>query len=189
MSVPVRVVLADDSILLREGLATLLAARGFEVVAQVGDAEGLLDVINRARPDVAVVDIRMPPTSTDEGLRAAANIGTSHPEVGVLVLSEHLEPEYASRLLATGDPGRGYLLKDTVTHVDAFVDAVRRVASGESVVDPAIIRVVLGRLRANDPLDLLSDRERDILAMMAEGRSNKAIAAQLVLSNAPSRVT
>lgn len=179
---PLRLVLADDSVLLREGLATVLAARGFEVVAQVGDGAAVLRAVAETNPDVAVIDIRMPPTGTDEGLRAAAAIGASHPDVAVLVLSEYLEPAYAARLLEAGTPGRGYLLKDSVAELDTVTDAVRRVAAGESVVDPAIVRQVLFRLRSPDPLAALSDREREILALMAEGRSNRAIAERLAVS-------
>jgi DNA-binding NarL/FixJ family response regulator len=178
----VRVVIADDAVLLREGLAELLASRGFEVVAQVGDGEDLMRKVSGHKPDVAIVDIRMPPTGTDEGLRAAEDIGRDHPGIGVLVLSDYLEPQYATRLLEHGTPGRGYLLKDTVTDVDMFAGAVRRVAAGESVVDPAIVRRIFSRLHKVDPLADLSDREREILALMAEGRTNHGIAEQLVLS-------
>jgi DNA-binding NarL/FixJ family response regulator len=176
---PLRVVLADDSVLLREGVAQLLASRGMDVVDQVGDGEALLRSIDRDQPDVAVVDIRMPPTGTDEGLRAADELGVRHPQVGVLVLSEYLEPRYAERLLENGTPGRGYLLKETVTDLEAFFEAISRVAAGESVVDHAIVRRVVGGLRTRDPLDDLSDRERDILELMAAGRSNAAIAEAL----------
>lgn len=177
-----RVVLADDSMLLREGIAKVLTRAGFEVVAQAGDADELLRRVAGHKPDVAVVDIRMPPTGTDEGLRAAEELGRRSPSVGVLVLSEYLDPEYAMRLVETGPPGRGYLLKETVTEGQALADAVRRVAAGGSVVDPAIVRAVVGRLRTEDPLGELSDREREILELMAEGRSNYAIARQLFLS-------
>ena len=176
---PLRVVLADDSVLLREGVAKLLASRGMDVIDQVGDGEALLSSIDRDQPDVAVVDIRMPPTGTDEGLRAAAELGERHPQVGVLVLSDYLEPRYAARLLEAGTPGRGYLLKETVTDLDAFFDAINRVAAGESVVDPVIVRRVVGALRTRDPLADLSEREREILELMAAGRSNSAIAEVL----------
>lgn len=179
---PLRLVIADDSLLLREGLAKVLAERGFETVAQAADGEELVRKVAGHRPDVAVVDIRMPPTGTDEGLRAAELIGERHPEVGVLILSDYLEPEYATRMLDAGRPGRGYLLKDTVTGLDGFAEAIRRVAAGESVVDAAIVRHVLGRRRDGGPLADLSGREREILALMAEGRSNRAIAEHLVLS-------
>jgi DNA-binding NarL/FixJ family response regulator len=177
-----RVVLADDTVLLREGVAELLTARGFDVVAQAGDGDELLRKVAGHRPDVALVDIRMPPTGTDEGLRAAERIGAEFPGVGVLILSEHLEVAYATRLVETGPPGRGYLLKETVTDLDAFAAAVRRVAAGESVVDPAIVREVLGRPTAHDPLAELSEREQEILGLVAEGRSNHGIAEQLFLS-------
>lgn len=180
---PIRVVLADDSVLLREGVAKLLASRGIDVVDQVGDGAALLSSIDRDQPDVAVVDIRMPPTGTDEGLRAADEIGARHPQVGVLVLSDYLEPRYATRLLEAGTPGRGYLLKDTVTDLDAFFDAIGRVAAGETVVDGAIVRRVLGGLRTRDPLADLSEREREILELMAAGRSNAAIADALHLGS------
>jgi DNA-binding NarL/FixJ family response regulator len=177
-----RVVIADDSVLLREGMAKLLASRGFDPVAQAGDGDELLRKVAGHAPDVAIVDIRMPPTGTDEGLRAAESLGATHPEVGVLVLSDHLEPHYATRLLEAGTPGRGYLLKESVTDLDAFDDALRRVAAGETVVDPSIVRRLLERVRRKDPLALLTGRERDILALMAEGRSNRAIAETLMLS-------
>lgn len=179
MTPPLRVVLADDSVLLREGLAKLVTSRGMEVIDQVGDGTSLLQSIDRDPPDVAVVDIRMPPTGTDEGLRAADHIATRHPKVAVLVLSEYLEPHYAERLLENGTPGRGYLLKETVTDLEAFYEAIRRVANGESVVDRAIVRRVFGGLRARGPLDDLSEREREILELMAAGRSNAAIADAL----------
>jgi DNA-binding NarL/FixJ family response regulator len=177
-----RLVIADDSVLLREGVANLLSLRGFEIVAQVGDGEELLRKIAGHHPDVAIVDIRMPPTGTDEGLRAADLIAERHPKTAVLVLSDYLEPEYATRLLTAGTPGRGYLLKKTVTDLDAFAAAIQRVAAGESVVDPAIVRNVLGRLHRQDPLVELSEREREILALMAEGRSNHGIAERLIIS-------
>jgi DNA-binding NarL/FixJ family response regulator len=177
-----RLIIADDSVLLREGLAQVLSARGFDVVAQAGDGEELVRKVSGHKPDVALVDIRMPPTGTDEGLRAAEELAERQPGVAVLVLSEYLEPEFARRLLEAGTPGRGYLLKETVTDMDAFADAIRRVAAGESVIDPAIVREVLGRRRQEGPLDDLSDREREILELMAEGRSNHGIAEGLVLS-------
>ena len=178
---PLRVVLADDSVLLREGLAKLLTARGFDVVSQVGDGDELIRTVAIHQPDVALVDIRMPPTGTDEGLRAAAELGRKFPQVGVLVLSEYLEPRYATRLLEDGTPGRGYLLKTSVTDLDAFALAVERVAHGESVVDHAIVKRVLGSLRERDKLVDLTDREREILGLMAQGRSNAGIADHLCL--------
>jgi DNA-binding NarL/FixJ family response regulator len=153
-----------------------------DIVAEAADGDELVRKVAGHKPDVAIVDIRMPPTGTDEGLRAAADIGEQHPDVAVLVLSEYLEPEYARRLLEAGTPGRGYLLKNTVSDLDAFADAVRRVAAGEYVVDPPIIRQVMARLRGDDPLGDLSERERGILTLMAEGRSNHAIAEHFVLS-------
>jgi DNA-binding NarL/FixJ family response regulator len=179
---PLRLVIADDSVLVREGITRALGTRGFEIVAQAGDGDELVRKVAGHKPDVAVVDIRMPPTGTDEGLRAAERIGESHPGVGVLVLSDYLEPEFATRLLTSGTPGRGYLLKDSVTDLDRFAESIRRVAAGESVVDPPIIRRVLGTLRVEDPLAELSEREREILALMAEGRTNHAIAEHLVVS-------
>jgi DNA-binding NarL/FixJ family response regulator len=177
-----RVVIADDSLLTREGVAELLSLRGFEVVGQAGDGAELMRKIAGHQPDVALVDIRMPPTGTDEGIRAADTIGTLHPGVGVLILSDYLDPQYATRLLDTGTPGRGYLLKETVTDLDAFASSIRRIAAGESVVDPAIVKRLLARRRQEDPLDSLSDREREILGLMAEGRTNHGIAENLVLS-------
>jgi DNA-binding NarL/FixJ family response regulator len=177
-----RVVIADDTLLVREGIARLLTQRGFDVVAEARDGDELLRKVAGHKPDAAVVDIRMPPSGGDEGLRAAERLGRTHPAVGVLVLSEYLEPEYATRLLESGTPGRGYLLKETLTDGERFADAVRRVAAGESVVDPAIVRRVLGRLRQEDPLAELTEREREILALMAEGRSNQGIASSFVIS-------
>jgi DNA-binding NarL/FixJ family response regulator len=177
-----RLVVADDSVLVREGITRIVTSRGFEVVGFAADADAALAQVEALHPDVLVIDIRMPPTGTDEGLRAAAVLADTDPSVGVLVLSDYLEPQYATRLLQSGTPGRGYLLKDTLTNFDALTDAVRRVAAGESVVDQAIIRRVLGTLRERNPLDDLTDRERDTLALMAEGRSNAGIASALQLS-------
>jgi DNA-binding NarL/FixJ family response regulator len=177
-----RIVIADDSLLLREGLAELLTSRGFEIVGQAANGTELMRQVIAYRPDVALVDIRMPPTGTDEGLRAAEEIATQSPGTGVLILSDYLEPTYAARLLETGAPGRGYLLKETVTDLDSFTAAVRRVALGECVVDPAIVLRVLQRRHKSDHLDDLSDRERQILALMAEGKTNRGIAEDLVLS-------
>ena len=180
---PLRVVVADDSVLLREGLAELLTSRGFDVVAQAGDGDELMRKVSAHRPDVALVDIRMPPTGSDEGLRAADWIGIEHPSTAVLILSDYLEPEYADRLLRQGTPGRGYLLKETVTEVGEFIASVERVAAGEPVVDAAIVRELLAGLRdEDDPLAALSDREREILGLMAEGKTNRGIAEQLVVS-------
>jgi len=178
---PVRVVLADDAPLLREGLARLLADLGFEVMAQVGDGDALLAAVASHRPDVAVVDIRMPPTHTVEGLVAAMEIRRLHPQVGVLVLSQHLESRYAIDLLRSGR-GVGYLLKERVADVADFAESVRRVAGGGSAVDPEVVSRLLGRRRRRDPLETLSDREREVLALMAEGRSNQAIASRLFVN-------
>lgn len=176
-----RVVLADDSVLLREGIARLLAAEGFEVVGQVGDAEALLAAVDRERPDVAVVDIRMPPTHTVEGLRAAHEIRRRHPATAVLVLSQHLESRYAVELLE-GGRGVGYLLKERVGDVHEFAAAVRRVAAGGSAIDAEVVARLLRRPRRRDPVELLSAREREVLALMAEGRSNQAISTRLFLN-------
>ncbi len=177
-----RVIVADDSTLIREGIGKALAARGLEVVAEAGDGEELLRAVAADEPDAVVADIRMPPTGTDEGLRAAAALAERAPAVGVLILSDHLEPTFATRLLEQGTPGRGYLLKESIVDLDRFADAVTRVAAGESVIDPAIVHHVIGVLRASDPLAELTPREREILRLMAEGRSNAGIATELVIS-------
>jgi DNA-binding NarL/FixJ family response regulator/class 3 adenylate cyclase len=177
-----RVVLADDSVLLREGVALLLSDAGFEVVGQSGTADDLLLKVRSYSPDVAVVDIRMPPTQTDEGLRAAQEIRAKHPEVGVLVLSQHVEPAYAMELLAESAEGVGYLLKDRVADVDEFAAAVRRVAEGGSALDPALVTQLVGRRRTSDPIDDLTPREREVLELMAEGRSNQAIGERLFIT-------
>jgi DNA-binding NarL/FixJ family response regulator/class 3 adenylate cyclase len=177
-----RVVLADDSILLREGIARLLAETGFSVLAQAGDAEELLAAIDADPPDVAIVDIRMPPTHTDEGLRAAHRIRAEHPGVGVLVLSQYVETDYAVELVAEGAGGLGYLLKDRVANVQEFTDAVRRIGAGGSVIDPEVVTRLVGRARKASPIDALSQRERDVLGLMAEGRSNQAISEAMFLS-------
>ena len=177
-----RIVLADDSVLLREGVARLLEEAGFEVVAQAGDAEDLLRKVGAHKPDVAIVDVRMPPTHTDEGLRAAAEIRERYPGTGVLVLSQYVEDAYALDLLADNAEGVGYLLKDRVADVDRFADAVRRVAEGGSALDPEVVSHLLGRRRREDPLAELTAREREVLGLMAEGRSNRAIAEQLVVT-------
>jgi DNA-binding NarL/FixJ family response regulator len=179
---PLRLVIADDSVLVRQGIIRALTSRGFEVAAEAGDGDELLRKVAGHKPDAALVDIRMPPSGTDEGLRAAERIGQEHPGIGVLVLSDYLEPEFATRLLSSGTPGRGYLLKDSITDLDRFAESIRRVAMGESVVDPTIVRSVLRTLRAEDPLAQLSEREREILALMAEGRTNHAIAQHFVIS-------
>jgi DNA-binding NarL/FixJ family response regulator/class 3 adenylate cyclase len=177
-----KVAIADDSVLLREGVARLLSESGFDVVAQSGNAEDLLRHVAMLKPAVAVVDIRMPPTHTDEGLRAAAEIRDRFPETGVLVLSQYVEAGYAMDLLADSAEGVGYLLKDRVSDVDQFCSAVRRVAEGGSVLDPDVVSQLLGRRRRDDPLEQLTPREREVLELMAEGRSNQAIADQLFVT-------
>ena len=178
----VRVVLADDSVLLREGIARLLEDAGFEIVAQSGTADDLLRHVGMHKPDVALVDIRMPPTQTDEGLRAAQQIRERWPDTGVLVLSQYVEPAYAMELLGENAEGVGYLLKDRVSDVDEFAAAVRRVAEGGSALDPAVVSQLVGRRRRDDPLEELTPREREVLELMAEGRSNQAIAERLVIT-------
>ena len=178
----VRVVLADDSVLLREGIARLLEDAGFEVVAQSGTAEDLLRHVGMHKPDVALIDIRMPPTQTDEGLRAAQEIRERWPDTGVLVLSQYVEPAYAMELLGENAEGVGYLLKDRVSDVDEFAAAVRRVAEGGSALDPAVVSQLVGRRRRDDPLDELTPREREVLELMAQGRSNQAVAESLVIT-------
>jgi DNA-binding NarL/FixJ family response regulator len=160
----------------------ILGEAGFDVVAQAGDGEELLRKVRGHKPDVAVVDVRMPPTHTDEGLRAAREIRSELPEVGVLVLSQYVEEAYAVELLADSAEGLGYLLKDRVSDIDAFSDAVRRVGEGGSALDPEVVSQLIGRKRRDDPLDELSDREREVLGLMAEGRSNGAIAEKLVVT-------
>jgi serine/threonine-protein kinase len=178
----VRVVIADDAPLIREGAARLLAENGVEVVDQVGDADALLTRVRDLRPDVALVDIRMPPTHTDEGLRAAREIRTRYSDTAVLVLSQHLELDYALRLVEEKPERVGYLLKERVGRIDQLLDAVRRVAAGECVVDRAVVDELLARQRRVDPLEALTQREREILALMAEGRSNQGISRALWLS-------
>ncbi|WP_188193427.1 response regulator [Nonomuraea sp. SYSU D8015] len=173
-----QVVLADDDVLLREGLASLLQRSGLEVIGQAGDAGQLLALVREKRPELAIVDIRMPPTNTLEGLQAAAQIREEHPEIGILVLSAHADAEHAMQLLASGR-GIGYLLKSRVTDVEEFVDTARRIAKGGSVVDPALVQELVSARRRDDPLDVLSAREREVLSLMAEGRSNAGIARRL----------
>ena len=177
-----RVVLAEDSVLLREGVARLLEDQGFEIVAQTGTADDLMLKVRSYTPQVVIVDIRMPPTHTDEGLKAAQEIKETYPEVGVLVLSQYVEPTYAMELLAESAEGVGYLLKDRVSNVDEFAAAVRRVGEGGSALDPAIVSQLVGRRRRDDPLDQLTPREREVLEHMAQGRSNQGIANELVVT-------
>ena len=175
--------IAEDALLLREGIARVLEASGIEVVGLAGDYDELIAATTEARPDVAVVDIRMPPTHTDEGLRAAKAIRAALPQTGVLVLSQYLDEDYVFALLGDGAERLGYLLKDRITDGDAFVDAVRRVAAGGAALDPEVVAHLLGRSNGGGPLDDLTERERTVLAEMAEGRSNAAIAARMFLSD------
>ncbi len=177
-----RVVLADDSVLLREGVARILQEADFEVVGQAGNPDELMLKVRSYSPDVAVVDIRMPPTHTDEGLQAAKEIRERYPSCGVLVLSQYLEADYALELLADSAEGIGYLLKDRVADVGEFAAAVRRVGEGGSALDPSVVSQLVGRRRADDPLAELTPREREVLGLMAEGRSNSGIAERLVVT-------
>jgi DNA-binding NarL/FixJ family response regulator len=176
----VRVVIADDAVLLREGAVRLLEEAGFEVVGQAADAEDLLRKVRAHKPDVAVVDVRMPPDNTDDGLRAALSIRQELPDVGILLLSQYVEDRYIGELLAGGTEGVGYLLKDRVAEVDRFTEAVRRVGGGGSVLDPEVVAQMVGR--REEPLSELTDREREVLALMAEGYSNRAIAETIFVS-------
>jgi DNA-binding NarL/FixJ family response regulator len=178
----VRVVVAEDLMLTREGIVRLLREAGIEVAAEVEDAEGLLREVRLARPDVALVDIRMPPTHTDEGLVAARKIRAEHPDVGVLVLSQYVEPSYAMRLIEEYPERVGYLLKDRVYDIATVVDALRRIAEGETVVDPTIVSRLVGRRRRADPVLELTEREREVLSLVAEGMSNRAIASRLFVT-------
>jgi DNA-binding NarL/FixJ family response regulator len=177
-----RIVIADDAVLLREGAARLLQDAGHEVVAQAGDADDLLRKVRSHRPDVAIIDVRMPPDHTDDGLRAALEIRDELPDVGILLLSQYVEDRYLGRLLGGGAEGVGYLLKDRVADVERLAEAVERIAAGGSVLDPEVVAQMLGRSRDQGPLDSLTAREREVLALMAEGRTNRAIAAELFLS-------
>ena len=177
-----RVVIAEDSVLLREGLARVLVEAGLEVVAQVGDARALHEAVEREQPDVVVVDVRMPPTQTDEGTRAAQELREDHPTLGILVLSQIVEAHHALRLFKEHPEGLGYLLKDRVLEIDDFIEAVRRVASGGTALDPEVVGQLLGRTRPRSALDELTPREREVLSLMAEGRSNQAICTKLFLS-------
>jgi DNA-binding NarL/FixJ family response regulator len=178
----VRVVIADDTVLLREGVARLLTEAGFDVVGQSSDADDLLLKVRSYSPDVALTDIRMPPTQTDEGLRAALEIRATYPDVGVLVLSQHADVGLAMKLLADNAEGVGYLLKDRVGDPDELAEAVRRVGHGGSVIDPTIVSQLLGRRRGDDPLEHLTPREREVLELMAQGRSNQGIAERLFVT-------
>jgi DNA-binding NarL/FixJ family response regulator len=176
-----RVVVADDDVLLREGLASLLERSDFRVLGQAGDADELIDLVREHEPDLVIVDIRMPPTHSTEGLEAAHLIREEFPEIGILVLSAHVEIEHATDLLATGQ-GVGYLLKGRVVDVDGFIDSLRRISTGGSVVDPGLVQTLVKARRGEDPLSDLTAREREVLALMAEGRSNAGIAGQLWLA-------
>jgi DNA-binding NarL/FixJ family response regulator len=178
----VRVVVGEDSVLVREGIVRVLGRAGFEVVAQAGDAAELMRKVSAHRPDVAVVDIRMPPTETDDGLRAAIEIRRRQPETGVVVLSQYLEEGYALDLVGDRPEGTGYLLKDRVGDVERFADSVRRVGEGGSALDPEVVAQMLGRRRRDESLAGLTEREREVLALMAEGRSNQAIAEKLMVT-------
>jgi DNA-binding NarL/FixJ family response regulator len=178
----VRVVVADDVLLTREGIIRLLRDANIEVVAEAEDAQGLLHHVRLARPDVALVDIRMPPTHTDEGLVAAQTIRAQHPQVGVLVLSQYVEPSYAMRLIQDQPERVGYLLKERVFDIATVVDALRRIVDGETVIDPTIVSRLVGRRRRTDPLAVLSEREREVLGLIAQGMSNRAIAARLYVT-------
>jgi DNA-binding NarL/FixJ family response regulator len=178
-----RVVVAEDVMLTRQGIVRLLEDAGVEVVAQTEDATGLLAEIARTRPDVAILDIRMPPTHTDEGLVAAQQIRAEHPETGVLVLSSYVEPSYAMRLIEDHPERVGYLLKDRVFDVAILVDALRRIVDGETVIDPTIVARLVGRRRRHDPLEALTGREGEVLGLVAEGMSNRGIAERLVVTD------
>jgi len=180
---PLRTVVADDSVLLRDGLVRLLTDSGFDVVAAVGDADGLLDAVTEHTPDLCLVDVRMPPTHTDEGLRAAIEIRRRHPDVAVLVLSQYVEERYAGELLTGDVAGVGYLLKDRVIDVDDFLVSLRRVANGGSAIDAEVVSQILGRSQRASDLDRLTPREREVLTLMAEGLSNGGIAERLVVSH------
>ena len=177
-----RAVIADDSVLVREGIASILTRAGIDVVAQVGAPDELLDEIDAHVPDIAIVDVRMPPTQTDEGLRAAHEIRARHPQIGIVILSQHVEVGIATRLLAETPEGLGDLLKDRVSNVDAFIDALGRVADGGSALDPEVVTGLFARARADGPLQTLTERERQVLERIAEGLSNQAIAEQMQIT-------
>jgi len=178
----VRLVVADDAVLLREGAVRLLAEAGFDVVAQAGDAEDLLRKVRAHKPDVAIIDVRMPPENAEDGLRAALTIRQELPGTGILLLSQYVEDRYLGELLAGGAEGVGYLLKDRIAEVERLTEAVERVGEGGSVLDPEVVAQMLGRSREKGPLDELTDREREVLGLMAEGRTNRAIAGELFVS-------
>jgi DNA-binding NarL/FixJ family response regulator len=177
-----RVVIADDHILLREGVVSMLEAQGLDVVGQAGDAEELTRKVGAHRPDVAIIDIRMPPTSTDDGLRAAVAIRKAHPEVGVLVLSQYIEADYALELIGADARGVGYLLKDRISDIEEFANAIRRVADGGSVLDPEVVRSMLGRQRETSALSGLTPREHEVLGLLAEGCSNEGVARRIFVT-------
>jgi DNA-binding NarL/FixJ family response regulator len=177
-----RVVIAEDSPLLREGVAHILTENGIDVVAEVDDAPALLEAVNRLKPDLAIVDVRMPPTQTDEGARAAVEIRSQHPDIRVLLLSQVVEAQHALKLFSDHPEGFGYLLKDRVLAIEDFLQSVNRVADGGTAIDPEVVSQLLGRHRAHNPLDDLTARERDVLSLMAEGRSNRGIGQKLFLS-------
>lgn len=177
-----RIVIAEDAAVLRDGLVQLLEMRGEQVVAAVADADALVTAVEEHTPDLAVVDIRMPPTHTTEGLQAAIALRARHPQLGILVFSQYVETRYASQLLAAGSERTGYLLKDRVADVSDFVDAIRRIAAGGTVLDPEVVTQLMGASRRTDTVATLTPREKDVLALMAEGRANAGIAAQLHLS-------
>jgi len=177
-----RVVIADDHDLLRQGIVSMLEAQGFDVVAQAGDADDLLRKVAAHRPDVAIVDIRMPPTNSDDGLRAAVAIRLAHPDVGVLVLSQYIEADYALELIGEDARGVGYLLKDRISDIEEFADAVRRVAAGGSVLDPEVVRWMLGRRGETSAVSGLTPREHEVLGLLAQGYSNSGVASKIVVS-------
>lgn len=178
----IRVVIAEDSVLLRQGISKVVRDAGYEVVGEVGDGDELVRIVNLERPHLVITDIRMPPSHSDEGLRAAIAIRAAHPDIALVVLSQYVEPRYADELLQDGSTAIGYLLKDRVTHVREFQEALRRVVAGGTVIDPEVVSVLIDRPRKSDPLGVLSPREREVLKLMAEGHSNQGISEALFLS-------